>query len=118
MYLALAGFACEIYMKSIIYNEDLHNKIKIRGHGLDELFQMLPSDIKEKVKSQINNIEELLPAIGKLFMILRYDFECNHIGGEYFLVFKLMEILKEISHSYPKGETGSIRFVNGTLYLR
>lgn len=118
MYLSLAGLACEIYMKSIIYNENLHNGKQFRGHKLDKLFQALPAHVKDAIKSIINNIEKILPEIGDLFEKLRYDFECNHIDGEYLLVFKFMEEIKELSHKYPEHKTGSIRFSNGNLYLR
>lgn len=117
MYLALAGLACEIYMKSIIYNENLHNSKKMKGHKLDELFSMLPIDVQNNLKTQFSNIGTILPSVGDLFMTLRYDFELNQIQGDYFIIFDLMEALSNISNSYPKKTTGSIRAANGILCL-
>lgn len=118
MYLSLAALTCEIYIKSIIYNESLHNGAQLKGHFLDELFKKLPSAMQEEIKRKIKEIEIILPSIKKMFETFRYDFELNHIQGEYLIVFKLMDTLREISHSYPKRETGSIICANGVMHLR
>ena len=117
MYLALGGLACEIYMKSIIYNENLHNGKKATGHKLDDLFGQLPLGIQRIIVSKIINIEALLPSIKDMFTALRYDFENNHIQGEYLVVFDLMEELNKISNGYPTKATGALRYANGTLFL-
>lgn len=115
MYLALVGLTCEIYMKSIIYNENLHNGKQYKGHKLDEIFNDLPSNHINTIKAKITGIETVLPDIGDVFETLRYDFELNHIKGSYLILFDFMEELKTISNSYPKNITGSIRSANGTL---
>lgn len=117
MYLALAGLTCEIYMKSIIYNENLHGGTIYKGHKLDELFKTIPNTIQDKIRAKIPNIDTVLSAVGNLFTILRYDFEQNHIQGDYFIVFDLMEELKTISDSYPKKTIGSMRSANGVLFI-
>lgn len=117
MYLALTALACEIYMKSIIYNENLHDGKKCTGHKLEELFQKIPNITQEKIRTKISNIDSILPFVGDIFTTLRYDFELNSIQGDYLIVFVLVDILKEISNSYPKKPTSSIRYADGTLSI-
>ena len=114
-YLALSGLACEIYMKAIIYHESLHSGKQIRGHKLDELFNQLPIPVQGTVSRKINNIVAILPVIKDMFTMLRYDFEQNHIEGDYLAVFDLMEELKIVAHTYPQKKAGAIKFANGTL---
>lgn len=115
MYLALSGLACEIYMKAIIYHENLHGGEQARGHKLDELFIQLPASVQGVVNSKINNIVATLPTIKDMFTKLRYDFEQNHIQGDYLVVFKFMEELRTIAHTYPQKKPGAVKFANGTL---
>ena len=79
MYLALSGLACEVYMKAIIYHENLHGGTQARGHKLDDLFTQLPASAQGAVSSKLNNIVAILPTIKDMFTTLRYDFEQNHI---------------------------------------
>lgn len=115
MYLALTGLACEIYMKAIIYHENLHSGKQVRGHKLDDLFIQLPISVQGMIRSKINNIETMLPTIKDMFTTLRYDFEQNHIHGDYLVVFGFMEELRAIAHTYPQKKTGAVKFANGTL---
>ena len=115
MYLALSGLSCEIYMKAIIYHENLHGGKQARGHKLDELFIQLPASVQGVVNSKINNIVATLPTIKDMFTTLRYDFEQNHIQGDYLVVFKFMEELRTIAHTYPQKKPGAVKFANGTL---
>lgn len=115
MYLALAGLACEIYMKAIIYHESLHNGKQVRGHKLDELFNQLPAKTKGIIIGKNNDIVSILPAIKDMFTTLRYDFEQNHIQGDYLAVFELMEELREIAHTYPEKKPGAIKYAKGVL---
>lgn len=117
MYLALSGLACEIYMKAIIYHESLHNGEQVRVHYLDELFSKLPLATQEAIVSNISNIAMILPAIRDIFIILRYDFEKNHIQGDYLVIFELMEELRIIAHKYPEINLGAIKCTKGTLLL-
>lgn len=117
MIFALAGLACEIYMKSIIYNNKLHNNRLASGHKLYELYLKIPVDHQNEIKSVVSNIDTVLPSIGDLFETLRYDFELNHIQGDYFAIFDLLKKLREISHRYPKKNVGAIRVANGTLCI-
>lgn len=117
MYLALSGLACEIYMKAIIYHENLHGGKQVRGHKLDELFTLLPISVQGVVSSKITSITATLPAIKDMFTTLRYDFEQNRIQGDYLVVFRLMEELKTIAHTYPQRKAGAVKFANGTLEI-
>ena len=117
MYLALSGLACEIYMKAIIYHENLHGGKQVRGHKLDDLFSQLPIGVQGAVSSKIDNIATTLPAIKDMFTTLRYDFEQNRIQGNYLVVFGFMEELRTIAHTYPQKKAGAVKFANGTLAI-
>ena len=117
MYLALSGLACEIYMKAIIYHENLHGGKQVRGHKLDDLFSQLPIGVQGAVSSKIDNIATTLPAIKDMFTTLRYDFEQNRIQGNYLVVFGFMEELRTIAHTYLQKKAGAVKFANGTLAI-
>lgn len=117
MYLALSGLACEIYMKAIIYHENLHGRKQARGHKVDDLFTQLPISVQRAVSRKINNVVAILPAIKDMFTTLRYDFEQNHIRGDYLAVFELMEELRTIAHTYPQKKPGAVKYANGTLAI-
>lgn len=117
MYLALSSLACEIYMKAIIYYENLHGGKQARGHKLDDLFTQLPVTVQGAVSSKVNNIIAILPTIKDMFTTLRYDFEQNHIRGDYLAVFDLMEELRTIAHTYPQKKPGAVKYSNGTLAI-
>lgn len=115
MYLAISGLACEIYMKAIIYHENLHGGKQSRGHKLDDLFSQLPISVQGTVNSKIDNIVTTLPTINDMFTTLRYDFEQNYIQGNYLVVFRFMDELRAIAHTYPQKKTGTVKFADGTL---
>ena len=50
-----------------------------------------------------------------MFATLRYDFEQNRIKGDYLVVFRFMEELRTIAHTYPQKEIGTVKYANGTL---
>ena len=117
MYFALAGLVCEIYMKSIVYNEMLHEGKKCKGHGLCSLFVKIPDVHRKAIRLRIDNIDEKLATAENAFETLRYDFELGLIEGDFFVLFDLMEELKKICESYPKHTTGALICANGTLLL-
>lgn len=117
IYLALSGLACEIYMKAIIYFENLHNGKQVRGHKLDELFNKLPQAVQSGIIGKVNNIKGILPNISDIFTRLRYDFEQNRISGDYLLVFELMEELKTVAYTYPQKACGVMKYAKGCLLL-
>lgn len=117
MFLALSGLACEIYMKAIIYHENIHGKKQVKGHKLDDLFEKLPYSIQEAIIGKVTNIREILPAIRDMFTTLRYDFEQNHICGDYLVIFKLMEELRTIAHTYSQKIPGSVKSANGVIVI-
>ena len=104
-------------MKAIIYHENLHGGEQAKGHKLDDLFSQLPIGVQGTVSSKINNIATTLPAIKDMFTTLRYDFEQNRIQGDYLVVFRFMEELKTIAHTYPQQKAGAVKFANGTLAI-
>ena len=46
-----------------------------------------------------------------------YDYEYNHIRGEYLAVFDFMNELKVLSNSNPAVSTGAMRYANHNLKL-
>ena len=51
-----------------------------------------------------------------MFSTLRYDFEKNHIWGDYLAVFELMEELRAIAHAYPQKKPGAEKLANGHVF--
>ena len=82
---------------------------------MNDLFSQLPIWAQVAVSSKINNIAITLPAIKDMFTTLRYDFEQNRIKGDYLVVFRFMEELRTIAHTYPQKKAGAVKYVNGTL---
>lgn len=117
IFLSLAGLACEIYLKSLIYYDCKNGGKMIHSHDLQDLFRCISQEKQENVREKIDDIDKFLPELSKLFPCLRYDYEYNHIRGEYLVIFDLMKVLKELSNSNPAIETGSIRSANGILML-
>lgn len=117
IYLSLAGLACEIYLKSLIYYDARNRGKKLGTHDLCDLFRRISQESKETIRREINDIDELLPSLSVLFKDLRYDFELNHIAGKYLTVFDLMKVLKTLSNGNPALETGYIRRANGALQI-
>ncbi len=73
------SFSCEMFLKSII----LFHKGSVHGHNLKELYDKLPDNIKDLIKSQKMfskeslqiQFEELLEMMGDSFVFFRYDNE-------------------------------------------
>ncbi len=87
----------------------------MRGHELDTLFSKLPTSVQRGISSRITSIAATLPAIKDMLSKQRYDFEQNHIVGNYLVVFRFMEELHTIAHTYPQMTSGAVKFANGTL---
>ena len=117
IYLSLAGLACEIYLKSLIYYDARNSGKKLGTHDLWDLFRRISQNRKEAIRREINDIDGLLPTLSELFPRLRYDYEFNHIEGEYLTVFDLMKVLKTLSNGNVALETDCIRYANGTLQI-
>ena len=117
IFLALAGLTCEIYMKSIIYNEFMHGDQKLKKHYLDELFEMLPDNIQTELSAKIPKLKEAVGEIKDIFIKLRYDFELNTFAGNYLVVFQLMEELKSISNRYPTETRSMLSYAAGIAII-
>ena len=75
------SFACEVFLKAMLYNNEIKVKKK---HGLKDLFEQLPSDLQELIQErtvdwcgQWNDAFglPLLREISDAFVIWRYSFE-------------------------------------------
>lgn len=45
-----------------------------------------------------------------MFTTLRYDFEQNHIQGDCLVVFRFVEKLRTIAHTYPQKKAGAVKY--------
>lgn len=73
------AFACELYMKAILIDDSTGDTI-IRGHKLDELFDVLPTDAKVQIEAMYSDqhkrdFKSLLSEISNAFIDWRYAFE-------------------------------------------
>lgn len=49
-------------------------------------------------------------------LYLHYDnWDDYRIQGDYLVVFRFMDELRAIAHTYPKKKAGAVKFANGTL---
>jgi len=78
------AFACELYIKSLVFNESIDCRKK---HDLLELYNMLPITIKEELKeihpcsnSKKDRFELELKELGKAFIVFRYSYERKRLA--------------------------------------
>lgn len=108
------SFSCEMFLKSII----LFDKGNARGHNLKELYDELPVDIKDLIKSQKIfskdslqiEFEELLEMMGDSFVFFRYDNENTGFTTNMNFLRGLAECLESISYKLIEP------YVKHTLY--
>ena len=114
IFVTWAAFACEVYLKSILYELDAEEcdkecpdgRKRFRGHCLSEIYGKLVksdeehgSDYSFQISSGIQRFEEQLNAVSTYFEYYRYDFEKDKETLNYAFVFKLMEKLHSITDS-------------------
>lgn len=117
MYIALSCLACEIYMKSIIYFMQSNPCAQIKKHKLNELFDMLPDQIKERLKSRFTDIQNYILEVSDYFTTFRYDFELNAFNANLF-TFDLMEELHQIAHEYQMPSMPELFYSNGIIEIK
>lgn len=106
-----AAFACELYLKSMIFEQ-------IQDHDLQKLFSKLDVEAQTKIKNSINaelignpiyNFEMCLEKAANVFVEWRYIFEEEHTEGFYgslinqhltFFSLFLKNLQKEVRENY------------------
>ena len=102
-YCVNASFACELYLKAIL---DAEKKERGQKHNLNDLFSLLPSEIKDDVKKKVENVDfdtNLMQA-GNMFVDWRYLHEKIEKKEEIFANLDFMRCL-----------LNSLDFVAGTI---
>ena len=92
---AIAAFACELYLKAILSSKGIHAK----GHGLLELFELLPKQTREII-GEIDTVK--LDTVSQTFIKWRYLHEniTGNFHDENVFVCELMENLFHIAKPY------------------
>lgn len=86
-------FACELFFKSLIM---IKNKNTVRGHLLNELYDLLDeSDIKSRLANY--NVEEEIEKISNSFQNWRYSYEQDELMINKNFVYDLCKILEIIN---------------------
>ena len=94
----VAAFSCELYLKSIIYST---GKNRITGHSLEELFNEVPTNIRNEI---LNKVEQYDPQNyfmtglrdnGDAFTKVRYLFERERIRFSPSFLLSFAQILRD-----------------------
>lgn len=110
IYIAIAAFACELYLKSLIYLDGRHGGKEIRCHDLCKLIDSLPSEIRKSLYALNQSFENGLAPLAESFTEMRYAFEFNAFNKEYLLIFDLMNALQSISESCERTSLPTLRY--------
>lgn len=105
MYLAIAGLACEIYLKAILYRCNGIKASSRKKHDLKELFILLDGcrhDLAERIISDVckndnTDFYEELDRSKDIFNEFRYSYELNGYTIHVLFVITFMNSLKEIT---------------------
>lgn len=115
--IAIGAFACELFLKSIVYMENGHGGKEIRSHNLHDLIDMLATETKNKLYSYNADFDSKVVELADTFTEMRYMFEFNAFNKEYLLIFDLLDALKSISKDYRKTEMAVIRYSGGMIKI-
>lgn len=111
MFVAWAAFACEVYLKSLIFHisanvfsvEKPDGDKKIKEHCLLELYEMLKSannvghSYAVRVGEDYSDFVEKIESVSKYFELYRYDFELDNERIDFAFTFGLMKKLRSIT---------------------
>ena len=97
------AFACELYLKALLYFEKTDAK---HTHDLSALFHLLPLEYQQRIiqthpctNIPRENFELDLKEIGKAFSVLRYSFERSMLSCNVQFLGELMATLAEITNT-------------------
>lgn len=106
MAIALAGLACEIYIKSLLYFEQSNEVVEqVRGHNLVDLFQQLSdrrkSEIERKTSDRYDFEEPFIDKLDKIkdvFEVYRYHYELSCFSVPARFLSSLLSVLHDVCH--------------------
>ena len=102
-HMSLAGLACEIYLKSLLFLENDFEADKRKEHSLASLFNMISEVMQEKIVSTFNKcrgslcFEEEIRRHAKVFAYVRYPYELNGYRMNSSFMISLMDTLKKVT---------------------
>lgn len=107
------AFSCELYLKSILYY--VNKEGKVVGHNIFKLFNQLPSDIRDEIKTNTdfkyqnpNQFDLFFQEVGETFTFIRYCHEVN----SFCVHFDLFALAKSIRSSALKLYNEQVRLKN------
>lgn len=102
------AFACELYLKAILYELDLDFG---RTHRIIELFQLLPEEYQNKIKENVHfkyekkeNFELVLEEISDAFVFLRYSHERKAVVSNWDGLSMISTAIMKVSRTVVEGE--------------
>ena len=103
-----AAFACELYSKAILYHEDADEE-SLRTHGLKDLYEKIPCNIKTLIIDGYKNsaetrFEKFIDDINDIFEFWRYRYEYKEYSAHYSFVLDYMDILNMVTTNMFDGE--------------
>lgn len=95
------AFSCELFLKSMLYAENIDVKKK---HNLFELYKLLPDNMQNTIKTAFKevpmrgdqNFELLMSEVGDAFVFQRYAHERNRLTVDGATLFGLAAVLRAI----------------------
>ena len=109
--IANAAFACEIFLKTILFYNRISYK---REHNLEKLYSLLPDEYKKTIEQEcLRNYGKTTDAFGlsylsniaESFNEWRYSFEHHHLSIEIGYLYMFCEVLREICCKDLYGES-------------
>ena len=103
IYLSLLGLSCELYIKSLLYQEQEPETVSWKsGHNLSELFEKLTKSMQLKVQSDFAryfpelHFQEELKKVDLFFRKFRYAYELDGYSVNLYIAQVILRILKSL----------------------
>lgn len=103
IYLSLLGLSCELYIKSLLYQEQEPETVSWKsGHNLSELFEKLTKSMQLKVQSDFASyfpelhFQEELKKVDLFFRKFRYAYELDGYSVNLYIAQVILRILKSL----------------------
>jgi len=108
--MAIAAFACELYLKSLIYYNSEDSKLN-KNHELYKLYKMLPTEYinelnKNVILFNVPNMDAGFKEINKLFEKCRYFFETKRSVVNYDFLNRIIIALYKMCNRIVGGANG------------
>ncbi len=115
IYIAISAFACELYLKGMIYLENGHHGKQLKTHRLIELLECLSQCTP--LDDCINSLKDEMIELDDAFQEMRYVFEYNAFNKEYLLIFDLLEETRKKSLEYVRHRTPTLLYSDGKIMV-